>query len=708
MPTTGESVGVIFGCALALKSLLLPSYQSVEFDLHKSWLMTTYSLPCGEWYFEEQARFPIDYPPVFAYFKYCLSVIATWIDQDVWSYGPMFWGYFNRLTVILTDPVLLLGVLLYSTTWPLVTTTDMAWSRNKVVVVAALISFNPGLIFVDHIHLHYSGLSIGILLISIAFLRRGDGLGDIVGIAVFVFLLVFDCTFLPVVPLYGVYVIRHYCCVPSDNHRNGGVVGRHLVSMSSSDGISDDTTSDAGNEEDDEDEDYTPRRRRFRLSTFSSSDRDNKATGTILKHMRQKETKALKVDNNENVDKNVWKAKKRQKNKKHGKGRINYIETDFRKLLVRPRPRGSSSLEVVTNNRVFRIHRFAILVFVVFAVLSISTLPIVWSIHKVSGRPLLEDVAIFIEQLGKRLFPQNQTMCLDYWAPNMWALYMGLDKILALVSRFWGLDITWDLPNQDSQIDEWAYLQVLPIVRPWWATLCMFLSMFPALKRVWNFPHLSLFLPAYVYCMTCAFMFGFHVHEKSVLMIVVPLTLASCDSTMDARLYLLMSWIAHVSLIPLLETPDLKALKPVLLCVHCFASYVALDQYHIMARKARRIRPEPNGGGVSLGKGDRRYFIGLAMVYFFAEVLHPILPFLSLLWPEFEMMHDKYAFLPRMVISLYCATGMFHCWTLAMQQVSRKISVIASYQWSPKAQHQLATLSDGGVSLNEMSRLSLF
>ena len=46
------------------------------------------------------------------------------------------------------------------------------------------------------------------------------------------------------------------------------------------------------------------------------------------------------------------------------------------------------------------------------------------------------------------------------------------------------------------------------------------------------------FLPALTYCMASYFMLNVEMNEEVVLMVVIPLALASCDSTMDAHVFL--------------------------------------------------------------------------------------------------------------------------------------------------------------------------
>ncbi|GBG26698.1 Dolichyl pyrophosphate Glc1Man9GlcNAc2 alpha-1,3-glucosyltransferase [Hondaea fermentalgiana] len=719
-PTTAESVGVIAFLSLALKLMLLPSSQSSEFDRQGAWLSRTLYKPIAAWY-EESAEpgneaFPLECAPGFALFKAVLARVAwvldpTLIVEDPTASAATAAGdgnrtfiLFQRASVILTEPLMLLGVLLYCTTWPSTTTTDMEWSRNKVVVVVALTLFNPGLILVDHIYLHYTGCAVGLLLISMAFLRRDNDAGDLLGAVALVVVIFFDHTLIPsMVPLYLVYLFRHYCSLPPQPEDD-----TPFFASASKSGLASDGLASEGHEEDSEDLGETmaralgPRRRRKRSNGPGASPKDDlvEADSDGSYFSRASPASGSRRRGHARAQSEFSGGQRLQAAYEQFKA-----DASFKKLLARPRARSNFEF-IAAAARTVSLRRLLAL----FGVLWISVMSYAVPFHfgGLAPRELLG-------QLWSRLtaaWALPGGVCRPYWAPNVWALYKGLDRLLYAVNLQYDIfEISDDVNVQCSLEDggTCAFV-VLPEVHPIVCVGLMGIAMYPALKVVWELPHQAVLMPVLVYLMTCSFMLGYHVQEVSVLLIILPLTITSCDSTMDARLYLLMSWIAHMSLLPVLKTTDLKAIKPVLLLLHSFGSFIALDQYHLMARQARRIRVEPNGGGVWLRRPDRLYFVGLAAVYLCTEVLAPIVSF-------FQHGYDSggahvrgdnlLANIDHVLVSVYCALGLVHSWALAYRQVTRKVALIESYQWSPKAPEPLRFGSSGTLPLFDIPPIDL-
>ena len=176
---------------------------------------------------------------------------------------------------------------------------------------------------------------------------------------------------------------------------------------------------------------------------------------------------------------------------------------------------------------------------------------------------------------------------------------------------------------------------LLPAVRPGTTFLLTAAAMVPALLSLWRRPaDAAAFLRALVQCALCSFLLGWHVHEKALLLAVVPLAVLALRSGPEARLYLLLSAAAHVALGPLLfETREAPA-RLLLAALH--AGYAA----HALP-----------AAGAQLSRLQTGYLAGLAAVALYDVCGHRALG-LDHRWP----------FLPLLLTSLYCAVGVVCCW----------------------------------------------
>ena len=194
----------LFAIAACVKLLLIPSYHSTDFEVHRHWLALTHSLPLSQWYFDETSPWTLDYPPFFAYFERFLSVFANLIDPQIvhllkgLNYSSNTVVYFQRITVILSDLSLLYGIYRL--------TRNLDSRRQKLIWV--LVIWSPMLVIVDHMHFQYNGFLLGILLISLSYLAEGR---DLMGGFAFAVLLCFKHLFAVAAPVYFVYLLRHYC-----------------------------------------------------------------------------------------------------------------------------------------------------------------------------------------------------------------------------------------------------------------------------------------------------------------------------------------------------------------------------------------------------------------------------------------------------------------------------------------------------------------
>ncbi|XP_057510141.1 probable dolichyl pyrophosphate Glc1Man9GlcNAc2 alpha-1,3-glucosyltransferase isoform X2 [Actinidia eriantha] len=204
--------------AACVKILLIPSYHSTDFEVHRHWLALTHSLSLPNWYSDETSPWTLDYPPFFAHFERFLSLFSKLVDPTIvdlhngLNYKSPSVIIFQRLTVIVSDTVLIYGIYRLG---------RKLGSRERNLIWV-LVVWSPGLLIVDHMHFQYNGFLMGILLVSLSLLEEGR---DLAGGFVFAVLLCFKHLFAVAAPVYFVYLLRHYC-------REAWVRGfRRLVAM---------------------------------------------------------------------------------------------------------------------------------------------------------------------------------------------------------------------------------------------------------------------------------------------------------------------------------------------------------------------------------------------------------------------------------------------------------------------------------------------
>ncbi|XP_037071401.1 probable dolichyl pyrophosphate Glc1Man9GlcNAc2 alpha-1,3-glucosyltransferase [Pollicipes pollicipes] len=213
-------------------------------------------------------------------------------------------------------------------------------------------------------------------------------------------------------------------------------------------------------------------------------------------------------------------------------------------------------------------------------------------------------------------------------APNFWVLYNLADKLAVAAVPPGVAAMTGGLVQETSHA-------LLPTVPPTATFLLSGAAMLPALVACWRRPaDTAAFLRALVQCALGSFLFGWHVHEKALLLAVVPLAVLALRSQTEARLYLLLSAAAHVSLFPLLHGPAETLGKVLAALLH--AGYAA----HALPAT-----------GAALSRPQAAYLAGLAPLVLYHTVGHRLLG-----------LHGRWPFVPLLLTSLYCALGVLYCW----------------------------------------------
>ncbi|XP_069325282.1 dolichyl pyrophosphate Glc1Man9GlcNAc2 alpha-1,3-glucosyltransferase isoform X7 [Eulemur rufifrons] len=426
-----------------LKCLLIPTYHSTDFEVHRNWLAITHNLPISQWYHEATSEWTLDYPPFFAWFEYVLSHVAKYVDQEMLNIHNLNYCssrtlLFQRFSVIFTDILFVYAV------HECCKCIDGKKAGKELTekpkfILSVLLLWNFGLLIVDHIHFQYNGFLFGLMLLSIARLFQKRHME---GAFLFAVLLHFKHIYLYVAPAYGVYLLRSYC--------------------------------------------------------FTA----NKPDGSIR-----------------------WNS--------------------------------------------FSFVRVISLGLVVFLVSALSLGPFL-ALNQ-------------LPQVFSRLFPFKRGLCHAYWAPNFWALYNALDKVLSVIG-----------PRG--------------------------------------------FLRCLILCALSSFMFGWHVHEKAILLAILPMSLLSVGKAGDASVFLILATTGHYSLFPLLFTAPELPIKILLMLLFTIYSISSLKT---LFRKEKHL----------FNWMETFYLLGLGPLEVCCEFVFP-----------FTSWKLKYPFIPLLLTSVYCAVGITYAW----------------------------------------------
>ncbi|XP_068187158.1 dolichyl pyrophosphate Glc1Man9GlcNAc2 alpha-1,3-glucosyltransferase [Antennarius striatus] len=252
-----------------------------------------------------------------------------------------------------------------------------------------------------------------------------------------------------------------------------------------------------------------------------------------------------------------------------------------------------------------------------------------------------------LPQVLSRLFPFKRGLCHAYWAPNIWALYNVLDKILMILGVRQKLLDEANLPRASMTgglVQEFEH-SVLPSISPSITLACTLISILPAVASIWRRPRGARgFLRCLLICALASFMFGWHVHEKAILIAILPLSILAVETKEDAGIFLVLTTSGHYSLLPLIFTPAEVPLKAVLMLMFVIYSFTALSKLH-------------SGQGSLVHPLESAYLFGLIPLALACEIIFPLS-----LWQQ------RLPFLPLLVTSVYCSVGV--CYSFLRLYVS--------------------------------------
>lgn len=262
-----------------------------------------------------------------------------------------------------------------------------------------------------------------------------------------------------------------------------------------------------------------------------------------------------------------------------------------------------------------------------------------------------------VQMLG-RLFPFKRGLCHAYWAPNWWALYAAADRVLALADV---ASRAATAASPTSGLVQDTTFVLLPNVPPAFTFILTVLFQLPALWGLWKRPQEPwLLVRALVLCGLSAFLFGWHVHEKAILMPVLLATPLALCSRADAAVYVILSAAGHASLFPLLFQAAEMPAKVLLVLLHTVYAICTLGKLHsakVSSKWRQTAAPAPRGteGLLTWLECGGLCLLGAAVVVY-GELVHQVTPLAS-----------RMPFLPLLVTSVSCACGIIYAWAKSWQ-----------------------------------------
>ncbi|CAK9439134.1 uncharacterized protein LODBEIA_P33580 [Lodderomyces beijingensis] len=267
-----------------------------------------------------------------------------------------------------------------------------------------------------------------------------------------------------------------------------------------------------------------------------------------------------------------------------------------------------------------------------------------------------------LPEMLERLFPFSRGLTHAYWAPNMWALYSFFDR--AFIQLYKRVPVSrlilqgifqFDpvlLGNEDllrtstrGIVGDIEFF-ILPKITPRLTFLLTLFYQVMALIPLFLQPTYRRFVGAITLCGFASFLFGWHVHEKAILLVIFPMTLIVARDQKLLPAYNLLVACGYGSLFPLIFTSNEWLLK----VSYTFLWYII---FYFNFRKVVRVPKSTDGSGLvdRMVNGYILLFIAILTVTTINDIFKNKYPILK-----------KFEFLNLMIYSVYCAVGVVSSW----------------------------------------------
>ena len=170
--------------------------------------------------------------------------------------------------------------------------------------------------------------------------------------------------------------------------------------------------------------------------------------------------------------------------------------------------------------------------------------------------------------------------------------------------------------------------------------LTLFFQIIPLIKLFFD-PTWDTFIGAVTLCGYASFLFGWHVHEKAVLLVIIPFSLLALKDRRYLGAFRPLAVAGHVSLFPLLFTAAEFPIKTVYTIFWLVLFLLVFDR-------------------LALASEGKRIFLFDRFSLLYITVSIPLIAYCSLM--HGILFGKSFEFLPLMFISSYSAVGVVGSW----------------------------------------------
>ena len=215
--------------------LLTGRYYSTDFLVHRNWLAITRNLPISKWYHDSTDDYnTLDYPPSFAYFEAFLSRVVAPLLSPKYVSPECFELYsveegrekvtkscilFQRLSVIAVDLLFFVPAAVYCSS-RMIPRSSSSRSSKEIALLFSM-TFNAGLLLLDHMHFQYNAFVLSLLIFSVSTLSsrsedsgggpRAQSIRTLLSAVSYCILLTLKHLYLLLGPAFLIEMLSKYC-----------------------------------------------------------------------------------------------------------------------------------------------------------------------------------------------------------------------------------------------------------------------------------------------------------------------------------------------------------------------------------------------------------------------------------------------------------------------------------------------------------------